>query len=286
MVELIFFRFLLAQFQLNYILGFARQPKKLVPALTHLPPTMPKIYDEIMQRIKDSEPEELDLAVNSLSWVFYTASCPGARSLRMDELLALLATDIGDKELTDERGQSSSEDVLEVCRGLIVVDNVTKTIRFAHLTVLEYFRSTKYLQPCSYIAQVSITYLDFDEFETECKDWAGVRERLEKYKAADLIANYWGHYTRGAQEDKAVQDCVFGWLSSEKKCRSMMQMQLFLTANPNPDEMYYDWDWLEWKLRDKTIVHVLTKHGLDILCDSFLDGKSVVAERYELYKPI
>jgi hypothetical protein len=262
-------RFLLASFQLKYLLGFVSQPKQLLQKLSHLPPTMTDIYDDIMQRINESNEGDRDLALKGLSWVFHTAKGAGSRPLTLDEILDLIATDIGDTEVTDEFIRSSPEDLLNACRGLLVVDRITNTVRFPHLTALEYLRTRNDLPPSSYVVQICMTYLSFEEFETECNDWEELKSRVKKYKAAELLANSWGYYTRDAQCDQVVQDRVFAWLGSENRCLSMMQMRHF--------RQYIDlyWDWFNSNMSShQTILHLLVENGLALLCELFLDGKA------------
>jgi hypothetical protein len=275
-------RFLLASFQLKYLLSFLSQPKKLVKALSTLPSTMEDIYDEIMQRICDDGETDSDLAICALSWVFHTASGTGARPLRMDEILDLLVVDPGESELNAFR--SSAEDVISVCKGLIIHDEINGVVRFPHLTVQEYLRNSKKLKPISYMAQICTTYLCFDEFENECDSLDTVKERLEKFKAAEFVANYWSYYARGAQHDGEVQDAIYTFLKSEKKSRSMLQMQIYREAVPDPEEgNYFDWDWVCWRLRGQGILEILANNGLNLLCEIFLDGKSPVKDGYEDY---
>lgn len=279
-------RFLLARFQLKFVLGYLSQPKKLIQALDHMPLTMQDIYDEIMQRIKDSEPGDQDLAIRALSWVFHTAKGTGSRPLNMDEILDLISIEIDDTEVTEESLKSLPDDLLHACRGLLVVDDDTNTVRFPHLTVLEYFRKSKDLHSVSDLVQVSITYFNFTEFETECDDWIGIGARLGKYKAGEFLAKHWAYYARDAQSDQTLHDQIFTWLNSEKRCRSMIQMLLYHESVKGPDEVWYDMDWLNWKLESHSIMRLLVNNGLGLLCELFLDGKTSIKEGYKFSLPI
>jgi hypothetical protein len=263
------------------VLGFVSQPKKLLEALNHLPPTMHEIYDDIMQRIKHSEEGERDLALNVLSWVFHTANSAGCKMLNMDEILDLVATEPGDHEVADEEMHSSPEDVLKACCGLVVVDNVTKAVRFPHLTVLEYFRRGDYLNPISSLISICMTYLSFDEFERKCESWDMLKARLAKHKAAEAVANNWTNYARAAQEHVDVQNCIFAWLKSETKYYSMMQiLALYQPGATNEKEVRQCWGYANDMLHDRIIMHVLARNGLDVLVELYLDGKSSIVERY------
>src|SRR5947207_7332268 len=96
-------RFLLVEFQLNYILKFMSQPKKLAKALENLPSNIEEMYSNIMRRIEEAGFVVKDLALRTLSWIFHSAC---TRPLKMDELRNLLVTDDGDEDL-DEEHQSS-----------------------------------------------------------------------------------------------------------------------------------------------------------------------------------
>jgi hypothetical protein len=191
----------------------------------------------------------------------------------VDEILDLVVTEVGDKEATEDYLKSSPENLINACRGLLVIDHVTHTVRFPHMTVLEYFRNSNQLKPLSHVAQVSLTYLAFDEFRTECESWEGVRVRGEKHKAGIFLAKNWGYYGKGCQLDEGVPEAVFGWLKSEGRARSIMQM-----------EQYEEdiWSKLLVTLYPVTVSYVLVHHGLDILLELFLDGKTVIADRYHL----
>lgn len=265
------------------MLDLVSQPNQLLRALDHLPPTMQDIYDDIIQRINGSIAGDQDLALKALSWVFHTANHTGSRPLSMDEILDLVATEIGEDPFPDGL-KSSSDNLLNACRGLLIVDTVANTVRFAHLTVLEYFRTKNVLRPLSYVVRISMTYLSSTEFETECAgddyDWSAVGSRLEKCKAGGFLSEYWAYYARGAQGDEVVQECIFGWLNSEARCRSMIQMLFYHDAVKGPDEVWYGWDWLLWKQRCQSVLRLLVNNGLDVLCELFLDGKTSINKGY------
>lgn len=128
----------------------------------------------------------------------------------MDEILDLVVTSVGRHKVEDEDMHSTPEDVLNACRGLVVVDNVAKTVRFPHLTVLEYFRKVDHhLKPLSSLILICMTYLSFDEFESKRDDYDAVKERLTKHKTAMAVANNWTNYARAVQDNAEIQDCIF-----------------------------------------------------------------------------
>jgi hypothetical protein len=249
-------------------------------ALKSLPPTIQDMYDDVMKRIKGSKAGDKDLALKALSWVFHTANGLGSNPLHMNEIIDLVATDVTDTELT-EQDRPLPDALLGACQSLLIIDTVTNTIRFPHVTVLEYFRKSKDLLSPSDLIHIAIRYLTFPELETECTDWANLGARMERYRAGEFLGKNWAYYVRAAQTDESVQAGIFSWLSSEKKCQSMFQMLFYHESVKGPDEISYGWDdWLDWKLRSKSILGLLVSNGLDILYELFLDEKPSVTERY------
>lgn len=278
MTKLIYW-FLLARFQLNYLLDFLSQPKKLSKALENLPRNIEHLYDDVMRRIENSSNCDKDLAIRTLSWVFHTADRPGARPLQLEELCDLLTTDEDDVEFASEF-RVSSDDVVDVCRSLVVPDDKTGIVAFAHFSVHEYFRGSKYLRPVSELAKICLSYLSFDEFEKDgpCLVKEALDARVNKYKAAGFAAKYWGFYAQAAQELPIVQDAALQLLTSANKRMSAFEMDL-----------YYSGDWVEPLSREylysMKLLHYLSMQGMARLCKLVLDG-TLWKNRYILYKVV
>lgn len=242
-------------------------------AIGDLPTTVEDIYDDIMNRLGETSSADNDLATCALSWIFHTANDVGARPLHMDELIDLLVTDLSDKKLSSYR--SSSYDILAVCKGLVIYDSKSDAVGFPHYTVLEYFRKSKKLKAVSYLAQICLTYLNFDEFEQEeCKDQKDLSTRLGKYKAVNFISKYWGYYARASEDDPDVQKAILSLLTSEKKMSAMLEMEKF-----QPGEEIFSWEDFHSNLSGQTILHVLAKNGLANMCTHLLDGTLVKEEK-------
>ncbi|KAL8894462.1 MAG: hypothetical protein Q9192_004298 [Flavoplaca navasiana] len=171
-------------------------------ALESLPTELDDTYDEALQRIRDQKEELVSLAENVLMWVLFAVE-----PLEIVELQHAIAsislggqTIIGDEDLTDP------ETLLDVCGGIVVVDEESDLVRLVHYTAQEYFdrrhplRSLPVVQVR--ITKTCITYLSLVPFN--CSDIYSLGIRLDwvrQYPFACYAALHWGKHARGVPED-------------------------------------------------------------------------------------
>lgn len=258
---------MLAEFQLNYVLTFLSQPKKLVNALTNLPSTIDEAYNNIMSRIEKGGSIDKDLALRTLSWVFHNSA--GARPLKIAELCDLLVIEAGDSDF-DPQYRSSPDDIIAVCQSLIVLNESTGDVRFTHLTVREFLRSYPELLAPLDLAKVCLTYLTLDEFE---KGRSPSREafdaRLQRYRAGNYVANFWGSYARPAEELPDIQPAILKFLTSQNKINAYLEMNYY---NADNWKDYSDWKEIQATFDGEIWTHVVAKTGLTKTLERFLDG--------------
>lgn len=261
------FRFLLAEFQLNYVLTFLSQRKKLVQALSNLPSTIDEAYNNIMSRIEKDGPVDKDLALRTLSWVFHNSA--QARPLKMAELCDLLVIEVGDLDF-DPQYRCLPEDILAVCQSLIVLNESTGDVRFTHLTVHEFLRNYSALLTPFDLSNICLTYLSLDEFE---KGKSPSREafdaRLQKYRAGHYVANFWGSYARAAEESQDVQMAILKFLTSQNKINSYLEMDYY---NADNWKGYSEWKEIQALFDGQIWTHVVGKTGLTKILERVLDG--------------
>ena len=268
-------RILLAQYQLNYVLHFLSQPRKLVQALKHLPKTVDEVYNDVLRRMGSDDPNkstDKELAMRTLAWIFYTADRPGGRPLRMGELRDLLVTEPGDTEFQNQY-RSSPSDIIAACQSLVILrDEDNDTVGFSHFTIHEFLRNCKELPDKSYIANICLTFLSFPEFETGMSPTEDAqKERVEKFKAAPFVAGHLGFFLKGAEEDIEIQKAVIDLLSSEPRLRSILEMEAYEWVRS------FSWD-LDWNgsvehVMNQKIILYLARQGLTNTLASFIDGK-------------
>jgi hypothetical protein len=157
-------------------------------------------YDEAMERINKQESGRQDLANQILSWI----TC-ARRPLKTTELQHALTLEDGDSEL-NEGDLVKLYDMIEVCAGLVIVDEESKIIRLVHFTTQEYFQRTKgrwFPAAEKNIAMICVTYLSFTEFETGACDTDDKFEQRQQSNALyDYAACNCGHHAHKALDLK------------------------------------------------------------------------------------
>ena len=260
-------RFLLAEFQLNYIFGFLSQPKMLVKALKKLPTKIEKAYGNVMERIETGKSADKDLALRTLSWIFHTAD---AGPLKMEELCDLLVTDEDDSDLHSEL-RPSPEDIIAVCQSLVICEKDGGVVRFTHFTVQEFLRTYSGLHAISEMATICLAYLSFTGFESLCKTRSAFELRLDKYKASRYVALHWGFYARAADNIQWVRETVAKHFASVSKRNSMLEMKVYLE---------YSWqESLEFPTCH-SLLHIAAENGLTGICSEILNGNWDKGEGY------
>jgi hypothetical protein len=263
-------RFLLAEFQLNYLLGFLSQPRKLVGALKNLPTKIETAYGNVIERIETGKLADKDLALRTLSWIFHTAD---AGPLKMEELCDLLVTDEDDSDIHSE-WRPSPEDIIAVCQSLVICEKDGGVVRFTHFTVQEFLREYSGLHAISEMASICLAYLSFTVFESLCKTRSAFKLRLDKYKASCYVALHWGFYARAADNVQRVRETVTKHFASVSKRRSMLEMIAYVKDR--------------WKESiefptGQTLLHIAAENGLTAVCSEILNDNWNKGEGYNDY---
>ena len=108
-------------------------------ALGQLPNRLSGLYDIVYTQIDQTETYGRHVAIKTLTWLLCAQ-----RLLTAEELLAAVhAVDAGassDSDEDDNSGEAGSpeNDVLRLCRNLVVMDSEQRIFRFAHQSVREY----------------------------------------------------------------------------------------------------------------------------------------------------
>lgn len=262
-------RFLLAEFQLCYVLE-QYEPREMEEALQSLPITLEDAYRDIMQRIEERGSGLRRLALKALFWIL-----KAARPLRVEELCELLVIRKGDTDVQN-RYRLAPQLVVDACESLVVYDQEVRFIRFTHFTIKEYLRTYdfgRYLDPLPSLAETCLTYLAFDEF---CKGpltlptrfglpgGSLMEQRLEKYKACHYVACCWDFHTK-EEDSPDIKDLVLRVLANKSvrdsmvqlvKCESIHANKLHPTGFPE----------------GRTLLHTIAEAGLGTLCVQALWG--------------
>ncbi|KAL8664144.1 MAG: hypothetical protein Q9202_003328 [Teloschistes flavicans] len=145
--------------------------KTLKQAVRNLSGTLDDLYDNAMQRVHATpSPEFRVLAEKALHWVAFTY-----RPLRVKKLLVALAIEPGE-ECFDPDGCPSVGLVLDICAGLLILDEQSEVVRLVHYTLQDYFNApaeTRYRDGHRFIARACMTYLNFRCVQGHPNRWAG-----------------------------------------------------------------------------------------------------------------
>ena len=145
-------------------------------------------YDTTLDRIKSQSKGKSTLGMAALMWISHSK-----RPMHIGELRHALAVEIGSSDM-DYENISSEKTLLASCLGLVTVDE-SSIVRLVHFTLQEYFnrRSEHFKNPQSTMAEVCLTYLNFDSVNelSPGLDSAPVEACLLQY-----ASSYWGLYAR------------------------------------------------------------------------------------------
>lgn len=127
-------------------------------ALLTLPPGIDKAFDDTWKRIEEKDRARGDhLGVATAYWVLTTT-----RPLSSAELCEALSIDPNSFD-HDPEDRPTINKVIKSSSGLVVVENSTGTVRFAHSAVQDWLLKKK---PRNYlVAAICLVYLRFDKFE-------------------------------------------------------------------------------------------------------------------------
>jgi hypothetical protein len=161
-------------------------------------------------------------------------------------------------------------DVIECCKSLVIHDEASGLVRFAHYTVQEFIAQhiqTKLLLPLD-LAKVCLTYLAFDEFNNICSDQKSVENRVQNYQFSCYAAQFWGIHTIGQGEEMFdIQQTLLRFLATESKVTSMLQLEAYADSN---------WGSISFT-KGQTLLHIVAKAGLATIYALVFDGS---LERY------
>ena len=108
-------------------------------ALGQLPSELAGLYDIIHSQIERTEPYGQKVAIRTLSWLLCAQ-----RLLSAEELISAVyvidddTSSDSDEEIDFKPVGSPKDDILRLCRNLVVLDSEQKKFRFAHQSVREY----------------------------------------------------------------------------------------------------------------------------------------------------
>ena len=185
--------------------------------------TMPtglfELYEETLDRVRKQSPKRSSLGMTILGWLSHVQ-----RPILVDELRHALAVGY---HKDDERQTTLDMDnlirphmLVDICAGLVTIEEESQVIRLVHYTTQEYFKKradSLFNGMKISIAGTCLTYLLFNDFSNgPCCDEELLKERVKKFGFLEYASCYWGEHVRGPLE-KVFQGMIIEFLGNDNK---------------------------------------------------------------------
>ncbi|KAJ7444029.1 ankyrin repeat-containing domain protein [Mycena latifolia] len=237
--------------------------KAVREALQHLPNNLNHTYEEAMNRIKNQNEDDTQLALQALTWVAYAK-----RPLSLAELQEALAIE-PDATTLDVDNLLDINIVLSVCAGLIIVDEAMSVVRLIHYTTQHYFDS---IQPVQFadahtiIASQCLAYLSLNEFSQLDIIYSMPHEWVKGHPLAGYSQHFLLHAAEASRQ-LYLQPCLTIFLEKANSWQFIWGQ--FFYGQPVPPWDYQAWPQppsLLWLSAASNLIHIAT-HVLDQLVD-------------------
>ena len=204
----------------------------------------------------------------ALTWLSYAQ-----RPMTVLELQHALAVEAGMGSL-DEENLVDVEELLSVCRGLVVVTGESNIITFIHVTVGEYFKDQQKTRMATGQVEISstcLTYLCFDCFaDGRCANDEALQQRLKENPFLDYAAHFWGIHIQAVLPNK-LADQALELLTHDGKISTCSQIML-LTDSHTPHSS-------ETSPEDVSGLHLVAYFGIEWLARLLLERGSDIHAR-------
>lgn len=139
-------------------------------------------YDDVITRIQNQDDDDVMMAKQILTWLYYAARPLSLQELRHSLAINLVAEADPDAIELDEAFLPDEEVIVSVCAGIVTCHAESNTVSFIHYTTKEYFKrrmdrqvAERFLHLEISIAETCLIYLSFE------------RKDLENFLAARVI---------------------------------------------------------------------------------------------------
>jgi hypothetical protein len=243
-----------------------RTKKKILKALESLPLGLEETYRDTLTRIKKQPGGDGTLAMSILRWISYSK-----RPLLVDELCHALAMEWDDDEEPqrdlDHDNILDPESLVDVCAGLVIIEDESKVIRLVHFTTEEFFNASRgslFPDAETQISKTCLAYLSLDIFSKGyCTSDQELETRLQLLPFLNYAAHHWGHHLRGKPEQD-LEEMALNLLNNHSSLLTSTQVMYI------SDYRYAGYS--QRFLKNMTGLHVAAIFGLHALV-SLLLGK-------------
>lgn len=201
------FRFLLVRIYID-LLATKNVLGMVESTLRNLPEGLKELdtaYDDVITRIQNQDDDDVAMAKQILTWLYYAARPLTLQELRHSLAVNLVAEADPDATELDEAFLPDEEVIASVCAGIVTCHAESNTVSFIHYTTKEYFKRRmdrrqveRFLHLEVSIAETCLMYLSFE------------REEVEQFAIAKREKPYWytfQKYTENECPDWDIDMC-------------------------------------------------------------------------------
>ena len=195
--------FLLTRLQMDSLVN-QTSARHVLKALQSLPEKLNESFSDAIDRIKGQSQEYWQLARQVISWIFYAK-----RPLKISELREMLAVEPEDTKF-DPFGLHERDLILEVCCGLVSIDEQDETIRLVHYSFQEYLTTCwhgHWPKAEETVAATCLTSLTLEG--GSIYGFMPDHRRFFRY-----ACRYWSEHVKGLLE-QVLEDQIVGVLENE-----------------------------------------------------------------------
>ena len=188
-----------------------------------MPSDPDSVYERTMEQINSqSDSSQIELANRVLSYLVFAK-----RDLSIHELIEALAVKPGTTKL-DALWKRPPQILIKVCRGLVVIEDSSRIIRLAHLTLQDYL-AERYKPGIEKIQKdiclTCITYLSFDAFKDgPCPNHKSLRDRKKAHVFLDYAGSQLTTHLLELKEKDAFSEEIFNLAISKEISESFLQI--------------------------------------------------------------
>ncbi|KAJ6474851.1 ankyrin repeat-containing domain protein, partial [Mycena sanguinolenta] len=209
--------FLLAQLFMSHVLGLTTL-KQIRRSVAMLPSNLDSAYQSSLDRILAQTTPRKTLALRLIAWITHAE-----RRLMAAELLHAFAVEDDEDEI-DEENVTSLRILLQVCVGLVIVNDDT-TVTLVHATAHAFFKSmlTQFANAHIDMASTCLRYLCMRvPFSAgPCNSVIDMDQRLDSMPFLGYAAHYWGRHAHDVEQPLA--DLIYQLLDDSSLRASSFQ---------------------------------------------------------------
>lgn len=199
--------------------------RKIRKALNTIPEGLHDIYRQAIEVIHRLGGDRTKLALDVLAWVSSAARPLDPRELQEAVALEEDDTTIEPDFLTDE------STLIDICGGLVSIDENSRTVRFVHYSVQEYFENNPGVLSGAHtmIALTCLTHLSLDCFAEAPDEMDWLSSRVKENALYDYAARNWGYHTSFVGKDTRVLEKLLTFSNSGPRVETAIHLFLLPT---------------------------------------------------------